>query len=306
MDFNQLKTFITAAQTLNFSETADLLGYSQSTISVHIQQLEAFLECQLFERIGRRVFLSQDGKLFYPLATQLINQAETAKTVIQRQQDPKGLLRIGSAESIGQAILPSLITQLHQVYPDIQLIITFGTTEELQELMMNNQIDLVLTVDYLIHGKEWKSLCQIPQQFCFVAANQYAPYLSKMSLDELLTLPFVLTQKSSYRFELEQILANQNKYIQSQIEISDPNMIIQILKNGAGVSFLPLFSILEAVHRQEISLVPLKINIKSIYVQVFHHQNKIINPSLKVFIDQLLAQLDLLPKRINDPDLKNK
>lgn len=294
MDFTQLKSFVMAAQTLNFSTAADNLGYSQSTITIHIQQLEAELDCLLFERMGRKVFLSQDGERFYPHAVNLITQAQLAKLAMKEDQVPQGIVRIGSVESLAHFIFPKFIGELNEKYPNIEILITFGTTEELQQLLLKNQIDLVLTVDYLVHGQEWISHCQIPQEFCFVAANKYVSINETISLPELLHFPFVLTQKASYRFELEQLLTSQNLFIKPFMEISDPVTIVNILKEGTGVSFLPTFSVMEAIKRNEIKKVPININLDSIYIQLFNHQSKIITPSIRAVLNLLLDHIDNL------------
>ena len=294
MDFTQLKSFVMAAQTLNFSTAADNLGYSQSTITIHIQQLEAELDCLLFERMGRKVFLSQDGERFYPHAVNLITQAQLAKLAMKEDQVPQGIVRIGSVESLAHFIFPKFIGELNEKYPNIEILIIFGTTEELQQLLLKNQIDLVLTVDYLVHGQEWISHCQIPQEFCFVAANKYVSINETISLPELLHFPFVLTQKASYRFELEQLLTSQNLFIKPFMEISDPVTIVNILKEGTGVSFLPTFSVMEAIKRNEIKKVPININLDSIYIQLFNHQSKIITPSIRAVLNLLLDHIDNL------------
>lgn len=294
MDFTQLKSFVMAAQTLNFSTAADNLGYSQSTITIHIQQLESELDCLLFERMGRKVFLSQDGERFYPHAVNLITQAQLAKLAMKEDQAPQGIVRIGSVESLAHFILPKFIGELNEKFPSIEILITFGTTEELQQLLLKNQIDLVLTVDYLVHGQEWITHCQIPQEFCFVAANKYDSINENITLPELLHFPFVLTQKASYRFELEQVLTSQNLAIEPFMEISDPVTIVNILKEGTGVSFLPTFSVMKAIQNNEIKKVPIEINLDSIYIQLFHHQSKIITPSIHAILDLLLEHIENL------------
>lgn len=297
MEFTQLKSFVTAAQTLNFSEAADLLGYSQSAITVHIQQLESELGCLLFERIGRKVYLSQDGQAFYKYADQLLHQAALAKSMVSDRQLPHGLVRVGLVESISQAILPDMVRLIHNSYPDIQIKVSFGTTEELQAMMINHQLDLIITVDYLIHGHEWVSLCQYPQTFHFIASNTYKDQADNLTLEDLVQLPMVLTQKASYRFELEQILAHHGLDLNPFMEISDPETILNILRRGTGLSFLPSFTLARAIEEGSVCRVPLDIDISNIYIQAFHHHSKIITPALEVFIEIALDHLEQLYKQ---------
>lgn len=299
MEFTQLKSFVTAAQTLNFSEAADLLGYSQSAITVHIQQLESELGCLLFERIGRKVYLSQDGQAFYKYADQLLHQAALAKSIVSDRQIPHGLVRVGLVESISQAILPDMVRIIHKNYPDIQIKVSFGTTDELQALMTNHQLDLIITLDYLIHGHEWVSLCQYPQTFHFVSSQAYRDQVDSLTLEDLVQLPMVLTQKASYRFELEQILAHQGLVLNPFMEISDPETILDILRKGTGISFLPSFTLPQAIEEGAVCRVPIEIDISNIYIQAFHHQSKIITPALQVFIDAALDHLDKLCRHQN-------
>ena len=302
MDFTHLKSFVMAAQTLNFSTAAEILGYSQSTITIHIQHLETELDCMLFERMGRKVYLSQDGQRFYPHAVNLLTQAQVIKSTMKEDQHPQGVVRIGTVESLSHFIFPSFIHELNIQYPHIQIITSFGTTQELQQLLLQNQLDIILTVDYLIHAQDWVSHCQILQEFCFVAANKYRQLQKRLSLEALTHEPFILTQKASYRFELEQILASQNLAISPIVEISDPITIVNILKQGTGISFLPTFTVMDALQAKEIIRIPINLQVDSIYIQLFNHHSKIITPSIQVVLDILKKHVSYLKsksKRLN-------
>ena len=296
MEFTQLQSFVTAAQSLNFSQAAEILGYSQSAISVHIQQLEKELGCLLFERFGRKVYLSQQGQIFYEYAANLLHQAQLAKNALSDQEVPKGLIRLGIVESICHAILPGIVQEIHSLYPQIYIEVSFGTTEELQLSMVNNQLDLVITVDYLIHGHEWVSLCHFPQKFLFIAALPYADQIANIELEDLMQLPFILTQKASYRFELEQVLAHRGISIQPFMQISDPETILNTLRKGIGLTFLPSYAVTDALAEGSVCKVPINIDINNIYIQAFYHQNKIITPGLQAFIDSVLKYLERLSK----------
>ncbi|MBO0476099.1 LysR family transcriptional regulator [Vagococcus sp. DIV0080] len=291
MEFVQLKSFIKVAQLLNFSNAAEALGYSQSAVTIHIQQLEKELGVKLFERIGRKVYLSESGSLFLEDAMGLINQAEAAMMKIKTREVISGELRIGTVESLATTILTSILLEMHQEYPEVHTVVTIGTTKSLQKQLKNHEIDLMLTLDYPIYGREWIKLFERVEESAFVGSKQVVRSLPNIpNLKEIISHSFILTQGgASYRNELEGMLANENLTLIPKLEISNPDIIIDLVSQGYGLSFLPVFVIDENYHAKELEKVAYPVPTSNIQIQLIQHKNK-----------QSLSVMQLFTEKIHD------
>ena len=119
MDIRQLKTFITVAKLNSFTQTANQLGYVQSSITSQIQLLEKELGIRLFERFGKKISLTSEGREFLSYAKQFLDLWEKAKSVASDLDTIKGTLSIGVVESICAFKLPKLLEEYNKCYPNV-------------------------------------------------------------------------------------------------------------------------------------------------------------------------------------------
>ena len=123
MEIRNILTFLKVAGTQNFSKAAEQLGYSQSAVTIQIQQLEKELGTQLFERIGKRVYLTEKGQEFIGYASEIMRVTNEALTFAGEEHTTRGTLKIGGVESTCTALLPELLLQYHRLYPEVEVII---------------------------------------------------------------------------------------------------------------------------------------------------------------------------------------
>ena len=110
MEIRNILTFLKVAGTQNFSKAAEQLGYSQSAVTIQIQQLEKELGTQLFERIGKRVYLTEKGQEFIGYASEIMRVTNEALTFAGEEHTTRGTLKIGGVESTCTALLTIIIS----------------------------------------------------------------------------------------------------------------------------------------------------------------------------------------------------
>lgn len=136
MDINQLKYFISVAQTLNFSEAARRNGISQPAISHHIGEMEKQLGCRLFERTRRSVAMTEQGREFLPYAVDIVETAEKAAFQLrQREKGVGGHVSIAALTTSSQ-VLSRCLARFAECYPEISVDIAF-TSGRSQVIAMN-------------------------------------------------------------------------------------------------------------------------------------------------------------------------
>lgn len=128
MELKHLTTFLAVARRLSFTNAALDLGYVQSSVTTQVKRLEKDLGAPLFERLGRRITLTDAGRELLPHAQQMVHRAERAREAVQgASRDPRtlrGTLRIAAPESVCAHLLPPVLRALKDRFP--LLHVTFG------------------------------------------------------------------------------------------------------------------------------------------------------------------------------------
>ena len=143
MELRNLATFVRAAELHSFSQAAKQLGYSQSAISMQIGQLESELDTRLFDRVGKTIALTPQGRQFFEYAQNILRMAENARSVMRNASVVTGQLRIAMAESICMSLFPATLCEFRRMYPDVQLTVKSGTTEDMFRALAQNDVDIV-------------------------------------------------------------------------------------------------------------------------------------------------------------------
>lgn len=293
MEFRQLNTFVYVAHFQNFSKAAEHLGYTQSAVTVQIRLLEEELHTKLFERMGKKVLLTEKGKQFLEHAHKILYEVTQTKLYMSDGEEYKNPLHIGTIESLGTTKLPAIIRYFREHHPKVAIQITIASPEELIERMEHNELDLIYILDSQRWNDNWHKVMEEVEPVVFVASPTLeVSKQKKMQIEELLHKPFFLTEKdANYRQALDKTLAEKRKSLEPLIESSDTAFIIKILEENEGVSFLPYFAVEQDVKKGKLRLLDVEdVNI-SMYRQIFYHKYKVKTREMEKFIE--LAQLDI-------------
>ena len=147
MELRLLTTFLKVAQLQSFSKAAESLGYSQSAVTVQVQQLENELGVRLFDRIGKTVSITHYGQEFIPYARDVVSAAARAVSFTVEERDLTGTLRIGTIESIMTASFGEILPLYHERCPHVNTQLIESDTKTLSDMLMHNEVDLIYTLD---------------------------------------------------------------------------------------------------------------------------------------------------------------
>lgn len=291
MEIRNIITFLKVAGTQNFSKAAEQLGYSQSAVTVQIQHLEKELDTQLFERIGKRVYLTEKGQEFVFYANEIMKVTNRALSFSKKNSIPRGKLKIGGVESICTALLPDLILKLHKACPEIEIVIKSGTTADLIEMAKGNDVDLIFTLDQKICNPEWICAAQRTEEIIFVTLGEEKREKKSAQIQELVQEPFLLTEMgAAYQYELERLLSERGLRISPVLEIGNTETIINLLKRGMGVSFLPEFTVRKELKKGKLIQITTDLPGVKMYSQLFYHKNKWVTPQMQAFVNMMTGE----------------
>ena len=291
MDTKNLTTFIYVAELRSFTKAADRLGFSQSTVSFQIKQMENELGCQLFERINHTVQLTEKGREVLEYAHQINRMTRELKDSM-KEETASGYIRLAMADSLCTSLLSRDFLHFRELYPNIALKIIAAGTEEMFRLMNHNEVDAILTLDNHIYNTEYRILQEEKVRTFFVAgADTEIASASSLSIEELLLQPFILTEKGmSYRRLLEEKLAELSLEIQPVLEIGSTELICSLVEQGAGISFLPEYVIKDRVKAGTLVCLPVSGLEIHVWKQLLYHRNKWVSPQMETVLKYCVSR----------------
>lgn len=286
MEIRQLQTFVQAAQLESFSKTAEMLGYSQSAITVQMRLLETELNTRLFDRMGKRVVLTPQGREFLKSANKILYEVNKASKSMNEGRELTNPLHVGTIESLCTAKFPRILSEFHSLHPRVNLQITVDSPEKLIRMMEHNELDLIYILDTPRWDENWVKVMELAEPVVFVAsATSRFAGKERLVLDDILQEPFFLTEKhANYRQALDQQLALRRQSISPVLEISDTEFIIRMLELNQGLSFLPYFAVEQDIYKHRIITLDVKDVHISMYRQIFYHKNKFCTREMEEFI----------------------
>ena len=283
VDIKNLITFIHVAELNSFTKAAEKLGYSQSTVSFQIRQLENELNSQLFERINHTIALTEKGAEVLKYAHQISKLTQELENNMKKEEEVSGHVRLAMADSLCYSLLGERFPDFREQYPGITLKIIAAGTEEMFRLMNHNEVDVILTLDNHIYNTEYIIVKEEKVAMHFVAdVNCSLCRKKSISVQELVQMPFILTEKGlSYRRLMDEKLAEMSMEIHPVLEIGSTSLICTLVEQGAGISFLPDYVTEKGV--QEGKLMRLHVSDFEIdaWKQLLYHRDKWISPQIE-------------------------
>ncbi|SDZ12024.1 MULTISPECIES: LysR family transcriptional regulator [Bacillus] len=288
MEIKQLITFKTAAENLNFTQTAKILNFAQSSVTAQIKALEAELGATLFERLGKRLFLTEAGRKFQLYANKIIALSYEAKMVVQDEETTSGTLVIGAQESQCTYRLPSILKEFKTKFPQIRLIFKPAhSNEAVKEQLMEGKLDLAFILDECKIEDALHVESLVREELKIVAFPNH-PLLEKslISTKDLESETLLLTEFGcSYRTIFEELFRAEDVYPANKIEFVSVEAIKQCVIAGLGIAILPAMVVEKEIQQGTMKELVLENTISPIFTQIAWHRDKWITAPLQQFID---------------------
>lgn len=291
MDIRTLKTFVYVAELGSFTRAAQVLGYSQSTVSFQIKQLESELGHPLFERVRHTVTLTAPGHQVLHYAQRISRLSQEMAESMHPQRPVSGQVRLAAASSLCPAMQGQGFLEFRRKYPGISLKIIEADTDEMFRLLNHNQVDLVLTLDNHIYSAEYVIAREARVDVHFFAPTAHSfSARDTLSVTELMDQPFLLTERGmSYRRLLDEALAERSLEITPVLEAGDAYQLCNLVQQGAGLSFLPDYVAAEALSAGKIRALPITDLRVEVWKQLLYHRDKWLSPAMEAVMDYCIA-----------------
>ncbi len=247
MELRQLQTFGTIAELGSFVRAAEALEYAQSTITLHIQQLEAELGVSLFERKGKRIRLTEAGRTFREESVQILNRtAALQQSMTEMVAGEAGHLRVGATEPTASLRLPPLLAAFCSERPKVRLRLEVAGRGAISHRVATEELDIGLcSTPIAVPGLIFEPLFTEAQALLLPATHRLADKDSVCVGDltgERLLMTFRLPQEETcaYRQVIERELLQHGMNPFAGVEIGSLAALQRLVQCGLGLAIVPV------------------------------------------------------------------
>ncbi|HUI90310.1 MAG TPA: selenium metabolism-associated LysR family transcriptional regulator [Anaerolineales bacterium] len=242
IDLQRIETFLCAAETLSFSETAKQLHLSQPTVSHQIKTLEQELGAVLFERSGAGLRLTEAGQVLLPWAQRLMHDSSDLQAMMSSLQEIVGELRIACSTTAGKYVLPQLAARFRQKYPGIQIRIPACAPEQVALNLLEGDAHVgVLSREIQDPSLEVQEFFHDRITLIIPAQHHWANRPS-IEPSELLKEPMILREPTSgTRSVVLEELAKHDISLEDLnifLEVGNAEAIVRTIASGYGIGFV--------------------------------------------------------------------
>lgn len=279
LDFDLLRTFIAVVDNGSFTRAAGQIYRSQSAISMQIKRLEGQLEQPLFDRSGKALVLTSDGKALIPYARRLLNLHDEALNSL-KGYNQVNVIRIGCPDDYVRNLVPHLMAIFRQHIPEVTFTLISASSAELRQKMDNSQLDIAI-LTRIPNTNEGELIYQ--DHGVWVCAN-------KNLLDQR-PLPLALFD-ASCKFNSTVVDGLEKRAIDYDLmcQTSNSSVLVELARSGATVTVLAKNTVpkdlLLVDNRQDLPTLP----VAEIVVCLTGANQRIENLSLRSIADQLATR----------------
>ena len=290
MELRNLITFTHVAELGSFTKAAEQLGYSQSTISFQIKQLEEELDCLLFERINDSISLTERGHELVSYAHQVRALTDEFKENLNKEEALSGHIHIVTPDSVCDDMITTNYIDFHNKFPNISIKFTTADTLVMFDMIDHNEADIIITLDTHSYNKDYVIAKEEQLSMHFVASsNSKFAGKKNLKIKDIINEPFILTEYGQgYRRVLDKELAKRSLEITPILEIGRTDMITSLVAKGDMISFLPDFVTKEYIDSGELCYLDIKDMNMEIWKQLIYHKNKWMSKTLRTLINYII------------------
>jgi DNA-binding transcriptional LysR family regulator len=239
LDSRQLRAFRVLARTGSFTQTARELHLTQSGISHSMKALEAEIGCRLLDRLSKKVVLTQAGEQLLQSAEKILVEMESAREALTHLGKwGRGRLRLGASTTACQHILPAVLREFKESFPEHAITVEPGDTPEVVQALLQQRIDLALALDSGEAQLEFHPLFTDELHFIVAALHPWAK-TGQVERAEIPRQNYILYHKRSITFRLiEDYFRRERLVLHRVIEVGSMEATKELVKLGVGVSLL--------------------------------------------------------------------
>ncbi|CDG88441.1 DNA-binding transcriptional regulator YeiE [Xenorhabdus bovienii] len=276
----QLEIFAEVLKSGSTTQASQHLALSQSAVSASLTDLEGQLGVKLFDRVGKRLVTNEHGRLLYPKALALLEQAGEVEQLFKLEL---GALRLAASSTIGNYMLPEMLSKYRQDYPDTPLELNISNTEDVIKAVVEFRVDLGL-IEGLCHNPELITQPWMEDELMIFCSPKNSLSQRDFTVEDLIKEPWILREKGSGTREvLDHLLFSQMPRFNIAMELGNSEAIKHAVQYGMGISCLSRRVVQEQLKNGTlVELVIPELNLYRTLYLIYHRQKHMSNALQKL------------------------
>jgi len=287
MEIRQLRTFQAVAQMLSFNRAAERLHYAQSSISAQIQALEEELEVKLFDRLGRRILLTEAGERLLQYAEKILDLADETRAEVAGSREPQGSLTIRTPETLGVHRLPPVIKRFRSRFPNVRLHFITCAHEGLEKDLRKGITDLAFLLTESIQSSDLEAETLGFESIRIVARPDHPLAAKQVVRTRDLEGETILLSKvdCSYRRSNQPILDQETVRPGTTLEFNSVAAIKQCVMEGVGITILPELTVAQDIAQGRWAPLAWEEEKLEVATLMIWYKDRWLSPTLSAFMD---------------------
>jgi LysR family transcriptional regulator, cell division regulator len=287
MESSDLRVFEAVARLGSITAASDELHTVQSNVTARIRALEDQLGTALFRRHSRGVVLTRAGERLLPYAVQIAQLLKDAINVVGETGAPHGNLQIGSLESTAGVRLPAILSAYRRKYPDVNLMLTIGTTGHLIEEVLACRLEGAFVAGP-VKRDEILETQVFTEEMVLVTAAKFRSFYEALRSQQRVNI-LVLRAGCSYRIRLEQLLNEAGVTSFGQLEFGTIDGIFGCAREGLGITMMPRSVSERASQNGKLGIHPLPRREALVPTMFIRRRDAVLSAALSRFVECALA-----------------
>ncbi len=268
LTLRHLKLFTAVCDEGSVTKAAEKLYVSQPSVSLAIRELEEHYGVPLFDRVSKRLYITEAGKTLLDFARRtaaLTEEAETAVTSSRR-------LRVGSSITVGTRFMAGYVKQFAQIMPDVKVFVTIASSSHIEEMILKNELDIAF-IEGSVHDPLIDSQTYLRDNIIIIAPRGYRAAHENVTPESIFAEPFLLREKGSGTRELFDVTVSSLGFSANVMwESSSTEALINAVAAGLGLSALPKMLVDERVAAGDVEILDIDgINMQRSYIMIRLH-----------------------------------
>lgn len=304
----------------NLTRTANQLYMAQPAVTVAIQELEQYYGVNLFDRLGKRLYLTEAGKQFREYVVRILGLFDDMEEGM-KSWGSRGVLRVGSSITIGSQFMPGYVEEYAKTHPNIDTQVLIGPSDRIEKKILNNELDIALVEspvheshliaeqymeDYLViiapgNSKErdlYNSFCEDQretQRQEASAKQQERPdeiqdespkEIQEMTVEEFASQRLLLREPGSgTRESIEKVLEPFSIQLKTSWEATSTTALVNAVISGLGISIVPRRMVEAPLRSGQIREIHVQGLEFQRYFYMVYHRDKLLTASIRDFME---------------------
>lgn len=290
MTLRHMRIFQKIYETQSVTRAAEAMHMTQPAVTRALQELEKYYGLRLFERLNRRLTVTEAGRRMYDYALHLTETFDTMEKSL-RDWERQGVLRVGASVSLGCSLLPQLARTFQEEHPGVEVRVRIANGELLRRDLLENRLDLAL-----LEGEEnGANLMLTPfaagEMALIVPPGHPLARAGGATLAQAAAYPLLLRETgSATRRFLDQLLMSRGLAVQPVWESASTQALLSAVREGLGITLVPWALARQTVLRGEAERCPVTDAelIRRRYVA--WHPSKYVTGTMRAFVNLCMEQ----------------